>query len=54
MNGRIGDNVFGKLTCKGSSTVDYFLSHIFSDISVITPVIIFYHIVYSYATAFEE
>lgn len=25
VNGRIGDNLTGKLTCKGSSTVDYFL-----------------------------
>lgn len=25
VNGRIGDNLSGKLTCKGSSTVDYFL-----------------------------
>lgn len=25
VNGRIGDNLSGRLTCKGSSTVDYFL-----------------------------
>jgi hypothetical protein len=29
VNGRIGDNVYGKLTCKGSSTVDYFICDYF-------------------------
>jgi hypothetical protein len=25
VNGRLGDNISGKVTCKGTSTVDYFI-----------------------------
>jgi exonuclease III len=54
INGRIGDNVYGKLTCKGISTVDYFICDYFIYTYVSNMQVMEHSILFSYCVTFES